>query len=123
MTGDRLRPKPDAAGPRKYPWRLAITGGITLLTAMASGWFIYHSPAIYCDSLAPLTVLATLAAFLMSICFRLMGRFPAKRDRWFLFACVLIAGATLFVNFRYVRKYRTFCNQLREQIRQAAPQR
>ncbi|MFZ0632391.1 MAG: hypothetical protein WA399_17780 [Acidobacteriaceae bacterium] len=112
-----------SGGPRKYPWRLAITGGMTLLTAIASGWFIYHSPAIYCDSLAPLTVLATLAAFLISIAFRLMGRFPAKRDRWFLFACVLIAGATLFVNFRYVRKYRTFCDQLREQIRHAEPHR
>ncbi|HEY1809652.1 MAG TPA: hypothetical protein VGG42_13890 [Acidobacteriaceae bacterium] len=50
-----------------------------------------------------------------------MGRFPAKRDRWFLFACVLIAGATLFVNFRYVRKYRTFCDQLRQQILQSEP--
>lgn len=115
--------KPDAAASRKASWRLAITGGVTLLTTIASGWFIYHSPAIYCDSLAPLTILATLAAFLMSIAFRLMGRFPAKRDRWFLFACVLIAGSTLFVNFRYVRKYRTFCDQLRQQIRQTEPDR
>jgi hypothetical protein len=116
-----LQERPARGSATKYPWRLAVTGGITLLTAMASGWFMLHSPAIYCDSLAPLTVLATLAAFLISICFRLMGRFPARRDRWFLLACVLIAGATLFVNFRYVRKYRTFCDQLREQIRHAEP--
>lgn len=90
---------------------------------MASGWFMYHSAAIYCESLAPLTVLATLAAFLISICFRLMGKFPGKRDRWFLFACVVIAGATLFVNFRYVRKYRMFCDQLQQQMRQAEPHR
>ncbi|MGA7525154.1 MAG: hypothetical protein WBW84_22085 [Acidobacteriaceae bacterium] len=121
MQSSGHRAQGAGGSPRKYPWRLAIIGGITLLTAIASGWFIYRSPAIYCDSLAPLTVLATLAAFLMSIAFRLMGRFPGKRDRWFLFACVLIAGATLFVNFRYVRKYRTFCDQLRQQIRQAEP--
>jgi len=99
------------------PSRIYITGGIALFTAAASAWLILES-AVHCDSLAPLTVLATLAAFLISICFRQMGRFPDKRSRWILLVWLLIAAATLFADFRYVRRYRTFCDELQQQIRQ-----
>jgi hypothetical protein len=68
-------------------------------------------------------VLATLAAFILSICFRQMGRYPDRRSRWFLLICLLIAGATLFGDFRFVRRYRDFCDQLQQQMRQAAPHR
>ncbi len=105
-------------------WRIAVTGVISLLAAGASAWLILGTAAIHCDSLAPLTVLATLAAFIISICFRQMGKFPDKRSRWILFVCLLIAAGTLFCDFRYVRRYRDFCDQLREQIRQqSAPNR
>lgn len=121
--------KPEQTGPRKQSAqppkrsRLLITAGIALLTAGASAWLILRQTAIHCDSLAPLTVLATLAAFLISICFRQMGRFPDRRSRLFLLACLLVAAATLFVDFRFVRRYRDFCDQLQEQIRQASPER
>ena len=78
-----------------------------------------ESAEIHCDSLAPLTVLATLAAFVISICFRQMGRFPDKRSRWILVVCMLIAAATLFSDFRYVRRYREFCDQLQQQMRES----
>ena len=102
-------------------WRLAVTAAIALVAAGASAWLILSSAAIHCDSLAPLTVLATLAAFIISICFRQMGRFPGKRSRLFLLGCLLIAAATLFADFRHVRRYRDFCDQLQQQIRQSTP--
>jgi hypothetical protein len=107
------------ASPKR--WRIAVTVAITVIAAGASAWLILGTAAIHCDSLAPLTVLATLAAFIISICFRQMGKFPDKRSRWILFACLLIAACTLFGDFRYVRKYRDFCDSLRQQIRQSAP--
>lgn len=104
-----------APQPRRFAPRLLLTAVIALLSAGASWWLMTRS-AIQCDSLAPLTVLATLSAFLISICFRLMGRFTDRRSRWFLFACLLIAAATLFTDFRYVRHYRGFCDNLRQQM-------
>jgi len=103
------------------PSRIVITCALALITAGGSAWLMRGSAAIQCDSLAPLTVLATLAAFLISIGFRQISRFPDKRSRWILFACVLVAAATLFADFRYVRHYREFCDQLKQQIRQAQP--
>ncbi len=100
--------------------RIYITGAIALFTAGASTWLILESE-VHCDSLAPLTVLATLAAFLISICFRQMGRFPDKRSRWILLVWMLVAAGTLFADFRYVRKYRAFCDQLQQQMRRVEP--
>jgi hypothetical protein len=108
--------KPGRQPPRKS--RIYITGAIAVLTAGASAWLMLESREIHCDSLAPLTVLATLAAFLISICFRQMGRFPDKRSRWILLVFLLIAAGTLFVDFRYVRRYREFCDQLQQQMHQ-----
>lgn len=92
---------------------------MTLLAACASAWMILQ-PVIDCNRLAPLTVLATLAAFLISICFRQIGRYPDKRSRWILLVFLLLAASTLFEDFRYVRHYRNFCDQLQQQIRQPA---
>jgi hypothetical protein len=92
-----------------------------LLTAAASVWLIAGSAGteIHCNSLAPLTVLATLAAFLISVCFRQMSRHPDRRSRWVLFACLLATGAALFADFRFVRHYRGFCDELQQQIHQS----
>jgi hypothetical protein len=102
--------------------RILLTGVIALIGAAASAWLM-RTPEVHCTALAPLTVLATLAAFVISICFRQMGRFPDKRSRWFLLVCVLIAAGTLFADFRFVRRYRDFCDDLQQQIRQSAPNR
>ena len=121
--------QPPAASSQQKPgarpakrWRIAVTGAIALIAAGAS-WWIMRTPEIHCDSLAPLTVLATLAAFLISICFRQMGRFPDKRSRWILLVCLLVAAGTLFADFRFVRKYREFCDNLQQQLRQSVPNR
>jgi hypothetical protein len=99
--------------------RIFLVAALTLIPAGASWWFMGRSNAIQCDALAPLTVLATLAAFLISACFRLMGRYADRRSRWFMLVCVLIAAATIFTNFRFVRRYRGFCEDLRQQMHHA----
>jgi len=109
-------PRAQRSGASAPPWRVYLTGAIALIAAAGSVWLMRSETEIHCDSLAPLTVLATLAAFLISICFRLMGRYPSRRSRWFLFACLVVAGATLFADFRYVRRYRGFCDQLQQQM-------
>lgn len=115
--------KEAAARPRRFPGAILATGAVTMIAAAASAWFIFSSGAIHCDSLAPLTVLATLAAFVISLCFRQMGRYPAKTARWVLLVWLLIAAGTLFGDFRFVRRYRGFCDQLQEQMRQSLPPR
>ena len=48
-----------------------------------------------------------------------MGRFPDKRSRWILLVMLLIAAGTLFADFRFVRHYRDFCDNLRQEMRQS----
>lgn len=81
---------------------------------LASAWFTRPASGIDCSRLAPLTVLATIAAFLMAICFRQMARFPERTLRWFLVACLLLAVASLFTDFRYVRRYRGICSSVQQ---------
>ena len=69
------------------------------------------------NRLAPLTILATVAAFVMSICFRQMARHKERTQRWFLAVCLLIAAVTLFSSFRYVRRYREICDSMQQQMR------
>lgn len=97
-----------------FPSRVLVTGVLVLLTAGGSIWLMARSRGIECNSLAPLTVLATIAAFLISACFRQMGRYPGRRGRWFLLACLLVAAATLFTDFRYVRRNRGLCKELQQ---------
>ena len=79
------------------------------------------SGGIDCNRLAPLTIFATVAAFLMSICFRQMSRHKERSQRLFLAFCLLIAAATLFTDFRYVRRYRGICDSVQQQMKQAMP--
>lgn len=71
-----------------------------------------------CNRLAPLTVLATVAAFLISICFRQMAKHKEKPLRWYLVVCLLIAAGTLFADFRFVRRWRGVCDSVRMPLTQ-----
>jgi hypothetical protein len=104
------------ARPRFPIWLLA-TAILILGAAGASWWFMRPGRGIDCNRLAPLTILATLAAFLMSICFRQMARHKEQSQRWFLTVCLLVAAATLFSDFRYVRRYREICDAVQQQFR------
>lgn len=86
--------------------------------AAGSIWYMQPARGEVCNQLTPLTVLATIAAFLMSICFRLMARYKKKSQRWFLAFCLLVAAATLISDFRYVRHYRDLCDSMGPQVQQ-----
>jgi hypothetical protein len=107
----------------KFPFRLLITGLLCVGVLAASAWFTRPGPGIECGRLAPLTVLATIAAFLMAICFRQMGRHKERAQRWFLAGCLLLAAISLFTDFRYVRRYRGLCNSVQQKLVQPAPMR
>ena len=115
-SGPRNSGQQRIADPERFPWRILVTGVLVVGSAGGSAWLILRSRAIDCNTLAPLTVLATLAAFLISVCFRQISRYSDRRSRWFLLAFLLIAAATLFSDFRYVRRNRGFCNELRQQM-------
>lgn len=83
----------------------------------ASAWFTRPGSGIDCGRLAPLTVLATIAAFLMAICFRQMAQFKERSQRWLLAGCLLLAVVSLFTDFRYVRRYRGICDSVRQMQR------
>lgn len=74
------------------------------------------SAVVDCSLLAPLTILATMAAFLIAMVFRQMARHTERLHRWFLTIWLVIAAATLFADFRYVRRYRGLCNSLQQQM-------
>jgi hypothetical protein len=89
---------------------------LTVAAAGGSWWYMRPRPAIDCNRLPPLTILATLAAFLMAIIFRQMARHHERAHRWFLTIWLVVAAATLFADFRYVRRYRDICNSLQQQM-------
>jgi len=89
---------------------------LSTLIAAASAWLTLGANEIYCDRLPSLTICATLSAFAIALCFRQLGR--GETQRWLLLSAILIAGATLFVDAHFVLKYRGFCAQLQDQIRQ-----
>ena len=107
----------------KFPFRLLITGLLCVGVLAASAWFTRPGAGIECNRLAPLTVLATIAAFLMAICFRQMARHKERSQRWFLLVCLLLAAISLFTDFRYVRRYRGICDSVQQMQGQPVPTR
>ena len=91
---------------------------IAILIAAASIWLVYNANAVFCEHLPAMTILATLAAFVMALCFRLLARANTRPQTIQLIATLIIAGLTLFCNARFVLKYRGFCTDLEKQIQQ-----
>ena len=92
-----------------------LATGILCLGALgASAWFTRPGSGIDCNRLAPLTVLATLGAFLMAMCFRQMAQYKERSSRWFLVVCLVMAAVVLFTDFRYVQRYRGVCVEVQQ---------
>ncbi len=91
---------------------------MALLVTGASAWLIFGSNVIDCDRLAPLTILAVLAAFIIALCFRLLARANSRAHTWLLVFALLLAAASLFENVRFVRVHRAVCRQLQQQMDQ-----
>jgi membrane protein implicated in regulation of membrane protease activity len=68
--------------------------------------------------MAPLTVLATLAAFVMALSFRLLARVNTASRKWQLVAALIISAITIFIDARFVKTHRQFCQQLEQQMDQ-----
>ena len=88
---------------------------------IASAWFTRPGAVVDCNRLAPLTVLATLGAFLMAMCFRQMARYKERSSRWFLAVCLVMAVVVLFTDFRYVRRFRGVCSEAQQMQMQSSP--
>ena len=96
---------------------------ISLIVAAGSAWLVFSARGVYCDQLPSMTILATLAAFVIALCFRLIPRTSTASHRLQLGIALLIGGVTLFGNARFVTKYRGRCNQIERQIRQTSAMR
>jgi hypothetical protein len=95
---------------------------LSVAAAGASWWYMRPDSVIDCSRLPPLTILATLSAFVIAIIFRQMARHADRPIRWFLTIWLVVAAATLFADFRYVRRYRDICNSLQQQMEPLKPQ-
>lgn len=91
---------------------------ISVMIAAASAWLAFTSGGISCDRLPSMTILATLAAFAIALCFRQAPRTAARAQKSLLAVAILIAAVTLFADARFVLKYRGVCSQLQDQMRQ-----
>jgi hypothetical protein len=94
------------------------TIALSLIIAGASAWMGLGANGIYCDRLPSMTIMATLAAFVIALCFRLFARAATRAQKVQLAIALIIAAGALFADVRFVLKYRGICGQLQQQIRQ-----
>jgi hypothetical protein len=88
----------------------------TLIAASTLGLALPTSNAIYCERLAPLGVLAALAATMIALCFRALSR---TRQRRTLTAALVLSSISLFASARFLARYHSACGTLEQQLRQA----
>jgi hypothetical protein len=85
---------------------LALAAAVGLGSVLVI-WTAAHD---YCPELPRLTILATLAAFLIALCFRQLGSAATRAERSVLFFCLALAALTLFADARIVIHYRAGCH-------------
>ena len=115
---------PSPAKTRSHsPARQTLPPGSVLLalaTLVASGTLGMVFPsgnAIYCDRMAPLTVLATVAAALIPMCFRALAAVPGRRR--LLVVALLLAAGSLFASARFVARYHRACGEVQQRLVQS----
>ncbi|MFT4114195.1 hypothetical protein [Silvibacterium sp.] len=96
---------------KNLPFAVVSTAMLCAAAFVASVYYL-RLPGLACNHLTPLTVLATLSAFLISICFRQMARYKERPQRLILAGCMVVALLALVLDFRYVRQYRDRCDAL-----------
>lgn len=92
------------------PWG---TLAIAVLVAAGSAWLQRSGPGVYCDRLAPLSVLAMLAVVILALCFR---QLTYATHRAVLAICLLLALLSLATDLRFVLKYHGMCGSFQQQI-------
>jgi hypothetical protein len=97
----------------RLPEHAALLGLATLVAAASLSLALPTAHAIYCDRLAPLGVLAALAATLIALCFRALA---TARTRSLLAATLLLAAISLFASARFIVRYHGACAGVQQQL-------
>jgi hypothetical protein len=84
--------------------------GLAVLVAIASVTLLLNLQHTPCEQRAPLTVVATLAAFVIALCLRSFATVNTRSGRYALTVALLITAACLFADSRFVIQYRAICN-------------
>jgi len=84
--------------------------GMSVLVSIASVVLLLNLQHTPCEQRAPLTVVATLAAFVIAFCFRSFSGVNTSAGRYTLIVALMIASACLFADARFVVVYRDICN-------------
>ena len=84
--------------------------GMAVLVAIASVALLVNLQHTPCEQRAPLTVVATLAAFVIALCLRSFAAVNTQGSKYALIVALLIASSCLFADARFVLQYRAVCN-------------
>jgi hypothetical protein len=84
--------------------------GMAVLVAIASVPLLLNLQHTPCEERAPLTVVATLAAFVIAFCFRSVSAVDTRTGKVMLIVALVITSACLFADARFVLEYRAICN-------------
>jgi TRAP-type uncharacterized transport system fused permease subunit len=89
---------------------------LSVLLAAGSVYMLLTKPELPCEKRAPLTVLATLAAFVVALAFRQMASSEGRPQTRILILCLLLSAAALFADVSFVVRHRAFCNQVQQDL-------
>lgn len=90
--------------------KTGVAIGLAVLVGIGSAALLFDLQHMPCEQRAPLTVLATLAAFVIAFCVRQFSGTPSRSSRNVILAALFIAAACLFADARFVLEYRGICN-------------
>ncbi|HVJ09837.1 MAG TPA: hypothetical protein VM554_15775 [Acidisarcina sp.] len=84
--------------------------GLAVLVGLGSASLLLNLQHQPCEQRAPLTVMATLGAFVIAFCLRQFSGSLSSGSRNILLAALLLAAACVFADARFVLQYREVCN-------------
>jgi hypothetical protein len=90
--------------------KTGVSLGLAVLVAIGSIALLLNLQHTPCEQRAPLTVVATIAAFVIALCVRQFAQPMSTASRNLVLAALLIAAACLFADARFVIEYRGICN-------------
>ena len=90
--------------------KTGVAMGLAVLVGLGSAALLLDLQHMPCEQRAPLTVLATLAAFMIAFCVRQFSASLSRTSRNVLLAALFIAAASLFADARFVLQYRGICS-------------
>ena len=90
----------------------------TLVTAASLGLVLPTAHAVYCDRLAPLAVLAALAATLIALCFRSLAQQRDAKPGAILLLALALSAAALFLSAAFIRHYYGVCSEMEQRLQQ-----